>query len=89
MERLEQRLNELESKMERNNRHLLDVMATHRETVEKALQQVQVALLEQHMTIRSHILSNEETFKDMMVEVKTTLADFDKRLNRLEKPPAA
>jgi len=39
------------------------------------------------MTIRSHILNNEETLKEMMGEVRTTMVEFDRRLEKLEKPP--
>ncbi|GMU55828.1 MAG: hypothetical protein AMXMBFR33_49740 [Candidatus Xenobia bacterium] len=61
-------------------------MSTQRETIARAFEQVQMALLEQQVTLRSQML---EVF-GVLGELGEETAELRSRLDRLEKrPPAA
>ncbi len=80
-------LEERVKKLERDYEHLLRVMATQRENIGLAFGQVQTALLEQELTVRSH-LGNVQV---LLSDVAETLDAHELRLSTLEKrePPAA
>ena len=68
------------------------VMATQREIVQKAFDQVNLALLEQQMTFHSFAENTKENLRQLAQEFLTTDAEIDaikKRLDQLENPPAA
>jgi len=54
--------------LERETNHLFEVMATQRELVSKALQQVETALLEQEPMLRAHMTNVLETMKDQIAD---------------------
>ncbi|MEW6282427.1 MAG: hypothetical protein AB1758_27715 [Candidatus Eremiobacterota bacterium] len=67
-------------RMERSNQHVLRTLATQREIVEKALQQVQIAMLQQEVALQSHMLCCTESWTGL----DTILEDHERRLRRLE-----
>jgi hypothetical protein len=80
-------------KLEREHQHLLQVMATQRENIGRAFSQVQTALLEQEMTLRTHLQNIHIILQELVARVDEHEAwkqRVEERLDRLERqPPAA
>lgn len=74
--------------------HLTTVMATQREVISKALQDVQMTLIEQEVTLRSQLQKILDTLEKVAARVdeqENWRVDVEERLERLEqdRPPAA
>ncbi len=88
----EARVRRLETRLERDYRHLENVISTQREIVQKAFDQVSLAMLEQQMAIRVYAESTKEGLGELLehlTETNSELQSIKERLNRLENPPAA
>lgn len=89
---MEGRVRRLETKVERverESRHLGEVMATQREVIQKAFAQVSLALLEQQMAFTSfadRISSEMGDFVETHRDYAKDIEDIKRRLDRLEKP---
>jgi hypothetical protein len=89
---IEERLKRLEARVERDYQHLERVMSTQREIVQKAFDQVNLALLEQQMALKAHSDGVKEALSEVVQLVSGTVAEIDhikERLDKLENPPAA
>lgn len=94
LRRVEERLDNLEHRVQRGHNHLVNVMATQREIIQKAFDQINLALIEQEMAVRGQFQDVNaglgelrESLQDLLEEV----ADHEARLKRLEEgdQPAA
>lgn len=89
---LERRLASLENRVTREFKHLNNVMGTQREIVQKAFDQVNLALLEQQMTVSSageRVVADLREFASVQVAQAAEIEEIKRRLDRLENPPAA
>lgn len=80
-------LEERVKRLERDYDHVLNVMAAQRENIGKAFSQVQTALLEQEMTLRTHLQKVQATLQEMAAQVDEHQAwrvRVEERLSRLE-----
>ena len=82
---LKLRLERLERRVERQHAHTERVLATQREIVEKAFDQVRLAMLEQEAALRSEGTETRETLQEL---TQIVLA-LSQRVDDLEDPPAA
>ena len=85
-------LEERVKRLERDYDHVLNVMATQRENIGKAFSQVQTALLEQEMTLRTHLQKVQATLQEMAAQVDEHQAwrvRVEERLSRLEEGGAS
>lgn len=100
LQRVEGDLKETRAHMERDVNHVLGALASQREAVTQALGQVQVAMLEQEMQLRSFLQATQANMgrlQDGLSQSHSTLEgvfrlleDHEARLRELEKrPPAA
>ncbi|MBX3167523.1 MAG: hypothetical protein KF760_08920, partial [Candidatus Eremiobacteraeota bacterium] len=60
MDDLRKRLERLEHRLERNQKHTELVLSTQREVVEKAFDQVRLAMFEQEAILRAHSAETRE-----------------------------
>lgn len=95
---IEARLDSVERKVERNHQHVLTVMATQREIIQKAFSDVNVALLTQEVAFNSQFTALREGLSEVKASVielgqatVDAVAELDDRVTRLEqgRPPAA
>lgn len=96
---LERRLQKLESDLERGYRHLEHVLVSQRGIVQKAFDQVNLALLEQQVAIAHHGESTRSGLLELADLYRGTSGELDllrreteelrRRVERLENPPAA
>lgn len=90
---LEERVRKLEQRLEREMGHFNTVLATQRETITRALQDVQVTLIEQEVTVRSQMLGFQTIVHEVLelvLEQEAWRKEVESRLDGLEgKPPAA
>ncbi|MCE7870721.1 hypothetical protein DYH09_10115 [bacterium CPR1] len=85
-------LEERVKRLERDYDHVLNVMAAQRENIGKAFSQVQTALLEQEMTLRTHLQKVQATLQEMAAQVDEHQAwrvRVEERLGRLEEGGAS
>lgn len=75
LKRLETRFFELDQGIARQNRHLLEQMATQRETMTRALQQVQLTLTEQDVSLRSAVLGMHEFVRKTCGALQETVTE--------------
>lgn len=91
-ERLEKRLARLEQRTRRDHEHLMTVMAVQRGRIEKAFDEVKLALLEQEVAVRQRLTNLEEEFQDLrelVQELGSGMVDHERRLRELERRPPA
>lgn len=91
-----ERLKRLEERVERDYNHLERVIAPQREIVEKAFDQVNLALLEQQIGLKAFADNTRESLRELIELMQTQQEHHDReiqaikqRLDRLENPPAA
>ncbi|MHB2020286.1 MAG: hypothetical protein ACYCW6_25400 [Candidatus Xenobia bacterium] len=87
---IEERLKRIEVRLDRDYQHLETVVATQREIVQKAFDQVNLALLEQQMAFRTYAESTRENLQDLrelVLIAHTEISEIKKRLDKLEHPP--
>ncbi len=85
MDDLKKRLERLEQRVDRGLAHTEPVIATQREIIEKAFDQVRLALMEQEAAYRVQGVETRESISEL---TQIVLA-MEKRLTDLENPPAA
>ena len=77
----EARLDRLESRVERQHRHLELVLTTQRERVDRAFDGVRLAILEQEAAWRSHVGQSREQFAELV----TLHRELGSRVAKLER----
>lgn len=90
--RIEERLGRVETRLERSHQHVITAMATQRERVEKAFDEVKLATLEQELALKSHLqdVRNEvRELGDVVGDLARVVALHEERLQKLEGPGAA
>ncbi|MGE0495190.1 MAG: hypothetical protein AB7S38_38650 [Vulcanimicrobiota bacterium] len=92
----DERLERLEQRVERDDQHLERVIVTQREIVQKAFDQVNLALLEQQIGLKAFADNTRDSLRELIELMKGQRAENDReleaikaRLDRLESPPAA
>ncbi len=85
MHDLRKRLERLEARFERSLNHTDLVFSTQREIIDKAFDQVRLALMEQGASLRALGAATKDGFE----EFRHVLDDLERRVGSLEEPPAA
>jgi len=85
MDDLRKRLERLEHRLERGQKHTERVLATQREIVEKAFDQVRLAMLEQDAAMRAQAIETRESLQ----ELTQIVLSLEKRISDQQGPPAA
>lgn len=80
---LDKRLKRIEQRMDRDYKHLERVILTNRDVVQKAFDQMHVALLEHQLSLTRDV----GELGGLMRSTNARLDAFEKRLDRLETRP--
>jgi hypothetical protein len=98
LRRVELKLNQMDQNFKRGHEHLLNVMASQRDRIDRAFDtvknEVRFALLDQDVALRGELLTLRAGLSDLregLLDVTEALGDHELRLQRLENlsPPAA
>ncbi|GMU55017.1 MAG: hypothetical protein AMXMBFR33_41630 [Candidatus Xenobia bacterium] len=81
MEEFRKRLERIDARLDRNQRHTELVLTSQRQIMENGFDQVRLAFLEQEATIRAHAAETKDTVQE--------LTQLVAGLEQLENPPAA
>ena len=97
LRKVEERVETLDQKMEREHQHIFRVIVTQRENIQQAFSQINMALLEQEMQYRAMMALTKESFaelKSSLAEATSSIQDLaqlfedhERRLRRLEEGP--
>jgi hypothetical protein len=85
MDDFRKRLERLEARVDREQRHTELVFSTQRQIIEKSFDQIRLAMLEQEATLRTQGAAARGNFE----ELGQMLAILEQRVSSLENPPAA
>ncbi len=92
--RIEERLERVETRLERSHQHVIGALGIQRERVERAFDEVKLAMLEQELALKSHLNDMRTEVRELgeiLGDVTRMLGQHEERLARLERdrPPAA
>lgn len=87
---LRTQITHLDLARKRDDQHLLAVLASQRERVDKAFSEVSLALVEQELALQRHLNQVDGQISSLGTNVLDALSDHESRISALEgKPPAA